>query len=904
MLVVAATVVAGGAALLRGRRAAPSAAVRSSSFEGTWLGCKRLDADRCARDPARPLRLFVTPAHGALASVVTSGAAVATKPLGSWAAHDVYALEGEPRGVLELTFADGTRTRTTVEDELTTPAIAAVDGRRKKGLFELAISEADAALPNAQGREALRLLSISARAALAGGSPAEAVTRLQRAEALAHESHFDDDEATERLVRAYVQTTRLGAIGEAREALGEGTGFWRGRPQHEAHRLYYRGLAAIQGGDARQAIADLHAAVEGHALLGNTTAMLDATATLAGAYAQVGRVDEAVKLVAETPRETPELQSCTGVFFANNATFAALRSAEHHGVAWRADDDARERALAAAHAWIAFSRKVPSTACSDRAARSLTEVHDAERLRIAEDSGALQKAVRTARDAPTLMLPVVALDWLELDLELAVRKGSRPEAERLAERLLRDAAALDQPHSVWAAHVARARLHRASRPAESRHDLEEAERVLDRTLRDVAVGDGRNAFLTAHELSAAMLFDLLLEARAYDDAEAVARRSARRALESATAAYARASAKTPAQEDALRNYRAVKLRAEEAAAHDWELPASEVTAAREARVRSLAEARRALEAAFATETGDHEAAPEPARQGSAATRLLLHPTPRGYAMLVRREGHDRVLRVERRIAPGAREEAARELLVAAVDGLPPANDVHLTAYGPLRRLDWPRLPIDASGTPLAARHPFVEHLGLTETEGAPRRPGAVVIADATGDLPFAEREGTFVRERLGARGIFGADASRTRVQEALEGADFVHYAGHGRFAGADGFESELLLAGGSTLAVSDVLLLARTPTIAVLSGCELAKSDDASGESFGIAQALLARGTHFAIAPSRTVKDSLAERFVRALYTRGAFDETAVAARVHEALAELAREAPQEDWSTFRLLAR
>jgi CHAT domain-containing protein len=142
------------------------------------------------------------------------------------------------------------------------------------------------------------------------------------------------------------------------------------------------------------------------------------------------------------------------------------------------------------------------------------------------------------------------------------------------------------------------------------------------------------------------------------------------------------------------------------------------------------------------------------------------------------------------------------------------------------------------------------------------------------------------------------------VQEALESGDFLHYAGHGRFAGADGFESELLLAGGSTLAVSDVLLLARTPTIAVLSGCELAKSDDASGESFGIAQALLSRGTSFAIAPSRTVKDELAERFVRALYKDGPFDEEQVAGRMHEALAELARDVPHEDWSTFRLLAR
>ncbi len=905
LLVCAAGVLTVGAWWFHRRRPQGPRAAPVAPFTGQWLGCKRLGPGRCARDPARPLRLFVEPTHGPIRSATRpDGTAVAVHALGWLAGHEVYAVDGEPRGAIDLSFDDGTRSTTTVEEELTSAAIAAVDERRKKGLFDLAIAEADAALMQAHGREALRLLSLSARAALAGGMAAEAVKRLSRAEKIAHDEHFEDDEATERLVRAYVQTTRLGALTEAIEALGDTSGFWRSRPQHDAHRRYYRGLASNHAGDARHAIHDLRMAIDAHALLGNTTAMLDATSTLAGAYAQVGRVDEAVALVERTSKETPELQSCTGVFFANNATFAALRSAEHHAMAWRSNASTRETALRVAAEWIAFSRNVPASSCSDRAARSLTQVHDAELSRIADDAPKLAERVRAARDVPSLVLPVVGLAWLELDLDLAVRANRARDAERLAVDLLREAASLDQPHSEWAAHVSRARLHRQRDDRLARASLEAAERVLDRTLRNVAVGDGRNAFLTAHELSAAMLFELLLEAGEFDAAEEIANVSARRALDSATASFAVGAPKSPTQEHALRNYLSVKVRVEEASAHDWELPASEVRDAREARARTISDARRELEDAFAR--GDDYASPRsrsrsPARE---AIRLVLHPIPRGYALLVRGDGPDRILRVESPMDTASRERVATSLLVRALPSLHEGQTIHLTAYGPLRRLDWPRLAVDADGTPLARRFAFVEHLGLPPAAAATGNRKPIVVADATSDLPFAAREGAFVREHLAAEAIIGGDATRPRVQEALETSGFFHYAGHGRFAGADGFESELVLAGGNTLAVSDVLLLARTPSIVVLSGCELAKSDDASGESFGIAQALLSRGTSYAIAPSRTVKDALAERFVRALYTDGPFDEHTVAARMHRALAQLARDVPGEDWSTFRLLAR
>ena len=331
---------------------------------------------------------------------------------------------------------------------------------------------------------------------------------------------------------------------------------------------------------------------------------------------------------------------------------------------------------------------------------------------------------------------------------------------------------------------------------------------------------------------------------------------------------------------------------------------AEVTLAREARARALNQARRALEGAFANAGTLHASSVVTAPPPRGEAYLAVHPTPSGYAAHLQTAGAFRVARVDEAVEPKDREAAAARLLQSATNDLPEGTLVHLTAYGPLRPLDWAKLPVDALGTTLLARFGLVEHLGLSDASPSPRFDTSYVIADATLDLPFSAREGAFVHARVPSMELRGNAATRLAVVEAFEHSDFVHYAGHGRFAGADGFESELLLAGGTALSVSDVLLLGHVPTIAVLSGCELARSDDAFGESFGIAQAMLARGSHFAVAPSRKVKDELAERFVHALYTEGSLTEETLPARVRGALRTLAREVPEEDWSTFRLLAR
>ena len=178
MLVVAAGLAAGGAWFVRHRRGSTPEVASLSPFTGAWLGCKRLEGNRCARDAGRPLRLFVGFEHGALQTLTRSdGAQVDVHALGHVSDRDVYAIEGEPRGPVVLAFADGTRMATALEDELTSPAIVAVDERKKKGLFELAIAEADASLVTARTRVGSRPGSVGPLARTTVPAPSWKVDR-------------------------------------------------------------------------------------------------------------------------------------------------------------------------------------------------------------------------------------------------------------------------------------------------------------------------------------------------------------------------------------------------------------------------------------------------------------------------------------------------------------------------------------------------------------------------------------------------------------------------------------------------------------------------------------------------------------------------------------------------------
>jgi CHAT domain-containing protein len=133
-------------------------------------------------------------------------------------------------------------------------------------------------------------------------------------------------------------------------------------------------------------------------------------------------------------------------------------------------------------------------------------------------------------------------------------------------------------------------------------------------------------------------------------------------------------------------------------------------------------------------------------------------------------------------------------------------------------------------------------------------------------LRHAEREVQALHARHGGRLLTGAAAAVDQAMSAVDGADTVHIAAHGRFREDQPLFSALRLADGPLFG-HDVPRLARAPRRIVLSACDSGLSAVRPGdEVMGIAAALLGRGTSTVIASVLPVPDSRTVGLVTALH--------------------------------------
>lgn len=179
----------------------------------------------------------------------------------------------------------------------------------------------------------------------------------------------------------------------------------------------------------------------------------------------------------------------------------------------------------------------------------------------------------------------------------------------------------------------------------------------------------------------------------------------------------------------------------------------------------------------------------------------------------------------------------------------------------------------------------------------------VVVADPTGDLPHARREGAAVAAALpGARSLVGTAATRDAVLAALDGASWLHYAGHGALRPDDPWSAHLRLTGGARLTLADLLAAAPRMGGAVLSGCETGVAGPLSPhEAIGLPEALLAAGARVVLATDAEVPDADAARVVRAFYAAGGPTRPAAAWRAAIATLDAAGD---DAWRSWRLFGR
>ncbi len=508
---------------------------------------------------------------------------------------------------------------------------------------------------------------------------------------------------------------------------------------------------------------------------------------------------------------------------------------------------------------------------------------------------------------------------LEAEARVALAAGATDDALATWAELLARAELAGDTSFEWRARYGAARAHRAAGDAgDAIAALREAEARVDHAMLRLGVGDGRAELAGEHEPSARALVSFLVDEGRAAEALAVARRARRRALRASHRAE-RLRAADPAQRArwtrSVEAYWAARARVDEAAEDAWRLPASELAARSAQREDERAALATQLRSALALLDGAADEALDgaddeaPSAPGEVTLTFFPVDLPSGAGWVGFAATADDL--EARRIAPLA-EDAARPALATALlepfaGVIAAAERVRIVSYGELDAVDFHALPFE--GAPLADRRAVVYGLDL----GGPATPSAasrsaLVVADPRLDLPAAGREGAAVVARLEAAELAvetlrGDDARPDRFARALQDVDLLHYAGHGRFDGRDGWGSHLPLAGASELSVGDVLMLPSAPREVVLSACEGGRAQDARSGVAGwsLARAFVIAGSGSVLAAIRPVGDEAAAQLAAAYYARRLDEDRAPADALRLAVRALRDAHPDVDWTSYRV---
>lgn len=893
----------------------------------TFAGCAgvvALDTGvRCELGDPRTLRLVVPRSAREIAIRAGSAGAASegavpsrVEEVGTASCHHVEVPPGADRVTVRATV-DGAAASFTLQVGLARRVAWAEEAKALRASGELARARglADAHAGAADDGERALAKDLLARIMLAEGHADDAFPLFREAITFHRKASRISDVVDDSFALAFALHQRSHRYAEAREALDAITRELALYPEGRAREPYYRGILASETGDRRAALALLRESEARAHALGMSRLERNARAALALEMQVLGRARASLDILRALERD-PEVKGCERVEVANDLGWGALLANEAAG---NPREDARGP----------LERAVVVEGCADVYLRSFALGNLA---RLALDEGNAELAadrLASARSSVKEPRGTERLSWLDLEARILLARR-KPEAAlaRFDEELaLARAGVLLEPE--WSALVGRAEAFESlGKRTEAATALLAAEEVVDRAMLLVPLGEGRGAFVADRSRSARAAVDLLVALGRVEDAAHAAGRSRTRVLASVERALRIELLPPPERarwEAAVRSYRAAREALDADAAGDWKLPADALGRATQARKQREHALRTALEGALAV-VSTSSSTSAPARAPSEDVRrpddldLLVHPGRKGWLAFASDGTGTTAHPVPR--PEGASSELATALLGPIAARIRAAKRVRARTHGAWRNVDIHALAF--AGAPLidqlAVDYPLGGR-GRTEQEPANAASGAssydrraLVVGDPSGDLPGAAAEAravaTVVGPRMPVRLLVGAEATSSAVAGLLPRAGLLHYAGHGVFAGAEGWESALPLAEGSRLSIGDFLALAPAPRKIVLSGCDAARSAGET-EGLGLAQALVAAGAEEVLAPVRPVSDALAARLAEALYAGATGDlasdlaspgTLAVAARA--ALRRLREQDPAGDWAAFRVLAR
>lgn len=211
----------------------------------------------------------------------------------------------------------------------------------------------------------------------------------------------------------------------------------------------------------------------------------------------------------------------------------------------------------------------------------------------------------------------------------------------------------------------------------------------------------------------------------------------------------------------------------------------------------------------------------------------------------------------------------------------------LVPTGPLHAVPWSVLPSCRGRTVTVAPSAAIWHRTVTRADTG--RSGAVVLIAGPNLSHAADEVEALAQHYPDARRLTGDEATCEAACAALDGADLVHVAAHGRFRLDSPLFSALELADGA-LTVYDLESLERAPRVVVLSACDAGMSAVRPGnELMGLAAAVLALGTETLIASVIPVPDDAVRPVMLELHgnLRSGLPPATALARTQAALLDL-----------------
>lgn len=697
----------------------------------------------------------------------------------------------------------------------------------------------------------------------------------------------------------------LGYLAEARRRLSSLASLTELPATIQIEAAYYQGLLADAVGNFRGALAELERASVLASKLGLGRRQWMVELVRARLLRDLGRTELAEEVFAQLERQHDPKRPCDRARLLDNWAWSRLVAKEGGG-------DAAEPTPLLVEARSILQLE----ACHDPSA--LLNV-DLNLVRAQQQSSRWSAAARAlAEIRPQARLGTVRqlLDWQELAGRQALAEGRNERAAAL----FRDMAAL-AAHTASLEGELRATLGRAQvelaggRNSSALEALEQVELQVGSLAGRIPLHQGRDTFLAARRDATRLHLDLLLRANAPQRALAVARRSRSRLLAPLELSDRLARLSPSEQESwdrSMAELRALRAEIDREAAEAWQLPNEDRARNHRDRVALYEQALARLDRAVADlgelPAVEHLAAGLPPR---GEVTLLFHPLAgTGWVGFVAHAGAVSVHRFDLSLEDlGNPQRLAAKLLQPFEAQIGSAERLRILPYGPLVAVDFHALPV--AGAPLVTRLPVVYGLDLPRRDPMPRPepPTALLVSDPEGNLPAARREADGVvrslstwRPRWQVERLTGAAALAGDLRTALPRAELFHFAGHGAFLAADGWDSVLQLADETTLTPADILTLPRVPAWVLLSACEAARSaSEAPGEGLGLAHAFLLSGSRAVVAANRPVSDSVSSKLLEELYLvwRPGLD---LAQALRSAQLSGHKRDPAADWSSFRLL--